>query len=56
MPISMRVQCAYLPAVIRPRTKLHYALLVIEGEPGDVDLACRLENTGRNIKAAPVVF
>ena len=29
----------YLKSIVRPAAKLHLTVLVIEGEPGDVDLA-----------------
>ena len=36
-----------LPARVGPRAKLEVALLVVEGEPGDVNLARRLEDARR---------
>ena len=35
-----------LPARVGPGSKLEVALLVVKGEPGDVDLARRLERIG----------
>ena len=43
---------SYLETVIRPAAKLHVAVLVVEGEPGDVDLTCGLEDAGGNVGAA----
>lgn len=45
----------YLKTVIRPRAKLHLTALIVEREPRDVDLACRLENTGRYVQATAVI-
>lgn len=45
----------HLKAVVRPRTELHFAALIVERKPGDVDFARRLEDAGRNIQAAAVV-
>ena len=42
-------------AVVGPRSELHGTLLVVEREPGDVDLAGALEDTGRDVSAAAVV-
>ena len=41
----------HLESVIRPAAKLHVAVLVVEGEPSDVDLAGGLEDAGRNVGA-----
>ena len=46
----------HLPAVVGPGAELKLALLVIEGEPGDVDLAGGLEDARRHVQAAAVVF
>ena len=40
-----------LESVIRPPAKLHVAVLVVEGEPGDVDLAGGLEDAWRDLLA-----
>ena len=40
-----------LESVIRPAAKLHVAVLVVEGEPSDVDLAGGLEDAGRDVGA-----
>ena len=45
---------AHLAAVIGPAAELHLAVLVVEGEPGDVDLAGGLEDAGRDVGAAPL--
>ena len=36
----------YLEAVVGPAAELHLAVLVVEGEPGDVDGAGGLEHAG----------
>ena len=41
----------YLEPVVRPAPELHLAALVVEGEPGDVDLAGGLEHAGRDVGA-----
>ena len=41
----------HLETVIRPAAKLHVAVLVVEGEPSDVDLAGGLEDAGRDVGA-----
>ena len=41
----------YLKSIVRPAAKLHLTVLVIEGEPGDVDLAGGLEHAGRDVGA-----
>ena len=43
-----------LPARVGPRAKLEVALLVVEGEPGDVDLAGGLEEAGGHVEATAV--
>lgn len=45
----------YLVAVVSPATELHVAMLVIEGKPGDVYLACALENAGWYVQTTAVV-
>ena len=42
----------YLGPVIGPAAKLHVTVLVVEGEPGDVDLTRGLEDAGGNVGAA----
>ena len=46
---------SHLKPVIRPTSKLHLAVLVVEGEPGDVDLAGGHEDAGRDVGAQPLV-
>ena len=41
-----------LPTGVGPGAKLDVALLVVEGKPGDVDLASGLEQPGRDVEAA----
>ena len=41
----------YLESVVRPTAKLHVAVLVVEGEPGDVNLAGGFEDAGRDVSA-----
>lgn len=45
----------YLIAIVGPATKLHITVLIIEGEPRDVYLACALENARRHVQATAVV-
>ena len=45
----------HLKPVIRPASELHLAVLVVEGEPGDVDLAGGHEDAGRDVGAQPLV-
>ena len=42
---------SHLKPVIRPTSKLHLAVLVVEGEPGDVDLAGGHEDAGGDVGA-----
>ena len=52
---SLMLPC--LEAIVCPATKLHVAVLIVEREPRDVDLAGRLEDTGRDVSAsAGVVY
>ena len=44
----------YLVSVVGPAPELHLAVLVVEGEPGDVDLAGGLEDARGNVRAATV--
>ena len=46
---------SHLKPVIRPTSKLHLAVLVVEGEPGDVDLAGGHEDAGRDVCAQALV-
>lgn len=50
-----RVARSHLKAVVRPGAELHLAALVVEREPGDVDLARGLEDAGRHVQAAAVI-
>ncbi len=36
---SQLYDLSHLPAVVGPAAELHLAVLVVEGKPGDVDLA-----------------
>ena len=45
----------HIKPVIRPTSKLHLAVLVVEGEPGDVNLAGGHEDAGRDVGAQPLV-
>ena len=49
--INANRNIAHLKAVIRPASELHLAVLVVEGEPGDVDLAGGHEDAGRDVRA-----
>ena len=40
---------SYLEPVVGPAPELHLAALVVEGEPGDVDLAGGLEHAGWDV-------
>ncbi|PRD22378.1 UNVERIFIED_CONTAM: hypothetical protein NCL1_49246, partial [Trichonephila clavipes] len=44
-----------LVSVVGPRSELHLAALIIEGEPSDVDLAGALEDARRDVRATAVV-
>ena len=44
----------YLPPWVSPWSKLEVALLVVEREPGDVDLAGGLEEAGGDVEAVAV--
>lgn len=39
----------HLEAVVRPTSELHVTVLVVEGKPGDVNLAGGLEDAGRDV-------
>ena len=43
----------HLEPVVGPAAELHLAVLVVEGEPGDVDGAARLEYPGWDVGAQP---
>ena len=45
----------YLETIIRPTSKLHLTILIIEGEPGDVDLAGGHEDPGRDVGTETLV-
>ena len=45
----------YLEPVVRPTSKLHLTILIIEGEPGDVDLAGGHEDPGGDVGALSLV-
>ena len=45
---------AHLKPVICPASELHLAVLVVEGEPGDVDLAGGHEDAGGDVGAEAV--
>lgn len=49
------VKPVYLIAIVGPATELHVTVLVIEGEPRDVYLACALENARGHVQATAVV-
>ena len=44
----------HLPARVRPGAELEVALLVVKGEPGDVNLAGGLEEAGGHVEATAV--
>ena len=45
----------YLKTIIGPTPEFHLTILIIEGEPGDVDLAGGHEDPGRDVGADPLV-
>ena len=45
---------SHLKPVICPASKLHLTVLVVEGKPGDVDLASRHEDAGGDVRAFPL--
>lgn len=45
----------YLVAVVGPGSELHFAVLVVKGEPSDVYLACALEDARRDVQATAVM-
>lgn len=45
----------YLVAIVCPATELHVTMLVVEGEPSDVYLACALEYARGHVQATAVV-
>ena len=45
----------YLPPAVSPTPEFHFAVLVVEREPRDVDFAGRLEDPRRNVRATTVV-
>ena len=45
----------HLEPVVRPASELHLTVLVVEGEPGDVDLAGGHEDAGRDVRAQALV-
>ena len=52
---SNRKKVSYIEAVVGPAAKLHLTVLVVEGEPGDVDLAGGHEDAGGDVGAQPLV-
>ena len=46
---------AYLKSVVRPAAKFHLALLVVEWEPGDIDLACAFKDTRWDVETTSVI-
>ena len=51
----MSLRISYLIAIIRPATELHITVLIVEGKPRDVYLACALEYARRHVQATAVV-
>ena len=54
-PGQVSRQPAHLEPIIGPRTKLHVTVLVVEGEPGDVDLAGGLEDARGDVEHGAVL-
>lgn len=52
----LRQLAKYLIAIVSPATELHIAMLVVEGEPRDVYLACALEDARWHIQTTAVMF
>ena len=46
----------HLPPIVGPRAELHGTLLLVEREPGDVDLTGGLEDARRHVQTAAVVL
>lgn len=44
-----------LKSIVGPWTEFHFASLIVEREPCDVDFTCRFENARRNVEAGAVV-
>ena len=49
--MSFGQQTTHLVAVVGPAAELHVAVLLVEGEPGDVDGAGGLEHAGGDVGA-----
>ena len=50
-----RRKSTHIEPVVRPTPELHLTVLVVEGEPGDVDLAGGHEDAGRDVRAQALV-
>ena len=44
----------YFKSIVSPAAELHVTVLVVEGEPGDVNLARGLEDARGDVGAGPV--
>ena len=53
-PIYDKYKDTYIKPVVGPAAELHVAVLIVEGEPGDVDLAGGLEEAGGDVEAVAV--
>lgn len=53
-PLKGHQPLTHLPARIGPRSKFHFALLIVKGKPRDVNLASGLEDAGGDVEAIAV--
>ena len=45
----------YLKTVVSPAAEFEFTLLIVEGEPRNVNLTCTFKNSRREVTATPVV-
>lgn len=45
----------YLQPVVRPTPKFHFAFLIIERKPGDIDFTCAFKYTRRQVETTAVI-
>lgn len=45
----------HLKSIIRPRTKFHFASLIVKRKPRDVYFTCRFKYTRRHVKARTII-
>lgn len=56
MAFADQVLLGYLKTVVGPTPKLHFAFLLVKGEPRDVNLAGAFKYSRRNIRTAAVIL